>query len=162
VQAPSVLPGLEPPWWLREALALEDGPHESPPLAGELEVDVAVVGGGYTGLWTALALRERDPERRVAVLEAEFCGAGPSGRNGGFVHGYWSYLPTLQELFGTEGALALCRAGDRIVPSVRAFLERRGEDAWLHEGGMLKVSTTPGQDASVERAVAAARAAGRP
>lgn len=155
---PTVLPGLEAPWWLREA-GVE---AETAPLRGDLEVDVAVAGGGYTGLWTALALRERDPSLRVAVLEAEFCGFGPSGRNGGFIHGYWSMLPTLLELFGREPALALCRAGDRIVPSVRAFLEARGEDAWLREGGMLKVSTTPAQDAAVESAVEAFRAAGFP
>ena len=155
---PSVLPGAEPAWWLREA----PPDDEAPPLEGELAVDVAIVGGGYTGLWTALALRERAPELEVAVLEAEFCGWGPSGRNGGFLHGYWSYLPTLVELFGRERALELCAAGDRIVPAVRAFLEARGEDAWLSEGGMLKVSTTPAQDASVDAAVAAARAAGRP
>jgi glycine/D-amino acid oxidase-like deaminating enzyme len=59
-------------------------------LTGPLEVDVAVVGGGYTGLWTALALREREPDARVALLEARRVGDGPSGRNGGFLHGYWS------------------------------------------------------------------------
>jgi glycine/D-amino acid oxidase-like deaminating enzyme len=147
-----------PAWWLREAAV---GP-EAPALEGDLEVDVAVVGGGYTGLWTALALREREPSLSVAVLEAQFCGWGPSGRNGGFLHGYWSYLPTLRELFGDRRALELCRAGDRIVPAVRGFLERRGEDAWLREGGLLKVSTTSAQDASVESAIRAAREIGCP
>jgi glycine/D-amino acid oxidase-like deaminating enzyme len=128
----------------------------------DLDADVAIVGGGYTGLWTALALRERDPELRVAVLEAEFCGYGPSGRNGGFCHGYWSYLPTLRALFGDAAALQLCRAGDRIVPGIRAFLAARGEDAWLREAGMLQVSTTPRQDGAVEQQLAAAREVGRP
>ena len=59
--APSVAPGLAPPWWLEEALAAEREAPEAPPLEGSVEVDVAIVGGGYTGLWTALALRERDP-----------------------------------------------------------------------------------------------------
>lgn len=74
-----VLPGREPPWWLEEA------PPDplAPALDGDLDVDVAIVGGGYTGLWTALALRQRDPLASVAVLEARFCGWGPSGRNGG-------------------------------------------------------------------------------
>jgi glycine/D-amino acid oxidase-like deaminating enzyme len=133
---------------------------EAPLLEGELDVDVAIVGGGYTGLWTALELRRREPSLAVAVLEAEHCGHGPSGRNGGFVHGYWSYLPTLRELFGDERALELCAAGDRIVPGIRAFLEQRGEDAWLREGGMLKVATTPAQEPDVDRAVAAAAGVG--
>ena len=77
------------------------GAEVSPLLAGELDVDVAVVGGGYTGLWTALALRERDPSLTVALLEAREIGDGPSGRNGGFLHGYWSSLPTLRRVSAT-------------------------------------------------------------
>ncbi len=123
---------------------------------------MAIVGGGFTGLWTALALREREPELGVALLEAEFCGHGPSGRNGGFCHGYWSYLPTLRELFGDEQALLLCAAGDAIVPGIRSFLEARGEDAWLCEGGMLQVSTTSQQDAAIDEQLGAARAVGHP
>jgi glycine/D-amino acid oxidase-like deaminating enzyme len=155
---PTVFPGDAPSWWLRDA----DDADRSPPLAGPLDTDVAIVGGGYTGLWTALALRERDPGLRVALLEARFCGFGPSGRNGGFCHGYWSYLPTLRTLFGDDAALELCRAGDRIVPGIRGFLESRGEDAWLREGGMLQVSTTPRQDAAVDEQVVAARVVGHP
>jgi glycine/D-amino acid oxidase-like deaminating enzyme len=153
---PTVLPGLEPAWWLRDA---DDG-ERSAPLRRDLDVDVAIVGGGFTGLWSALALRAEG--RSVALLEAEFCGWGPSGRNGGFCHGYWSYLPTLRGLFGDKAALELCRAGDLIVPGIRAFLAERGEDAWLREGGMLQVSTTPQQDSAVDEQVTAARAVGRP
>jgi glycine/D-amino acid oxidase-like deaminating enzyme len=155
---PSILPGEEPAWWLRDA---DDG-DRSPPLDRDLQVDVAVVGGGFTGLWTALALRAQEDAPRVALLEAEFCGWGPSGRNGGFCHGYWSYLPTLRELFGDRAALELCHAGDRIVPGIRAFLAERGEDAWLREGGLLQVSTTPSQDAAIDEHVAAARDVGHP
>jgi hypothetical protein len=109
-----------------------------------------------------LALRGRAPELRVAVLEAATCGWGPSGRDGSFIHGYWSYVPMLRELLGDERALGLCRAGDRIAPAVRAFLERRGEDAWLREAGMLEVATTAAQEAGVDEAIAAAHAVGRP
>jgi glycine/D-amino acid oxidase-like deaminating enzyme len=158
----SVAPGLEPPWWLQEALAREEEAAEAPPLERDLEVDVAIVGGGYTGLWTALALRERDPSLRVAVLEATICGAGPSGRNGGFLHGYWASLPKLRELFGDAAAVALCRAGDEIVSAVRAFAVARGADVWLREGGLLEVATTPAQEAAIDRAVEAAEAVGHP
>ncbi|MGH3105082.1 MAG: NAD(P)/FAD-dependent oxidoreductase, partial [Gaiellaceae bacterium] len=151
-------PGLEPPWWLQEA-----PPDEAAPaLDGAAEADVAVVGGGYTGLWTALALRERDPGLRVTVLEAERCGLGPSGRNGGFLHGYWSSLHRLREVVGDQGALHVARAGDRIVPAVRGFCERAGVDVWLREAGMLRVSASPAQDAALERSLAAARELGVP
>jgi glycine/D-amino acid oxidase-like deaminating enzyme len=121
---------------------------------------VAIVGGGYTGLWTALALHEREPGLRIVLLEADECGFGPSGRNGGFVHGYWSHLPRLRERFGDGGALAVARAADTIVPAIRGFCEQRGEDVWLREGGMLRVSAAPAQDESVEREVKAARELG--
>ena len=156
----TVAPGL-PAWWLEQALAAEE-PRPAPPLAGDLDVDVAIVGGGYTGLWTALALRERAPELRVALLEAEICGAGPSGRNGGFVHGYWASLASLRPVLGDAAAVRLAEAAGAIVPGVRAFAEARGEDIWLREGGMLMVSAAPAQDAAIERAVAAAAAVGRP
>jgi glycine/D-amino acid oxidase-like deaminating enzyme len=119
---------------------------------------VAIVGGGYTGLWTALALRERDPDLRIALVEAEICGAGPSGRNGGFLHGYWAALGSILPVLGVEESLRLCRAGERIVPAVRAL----GEDVWLREGGRLNVSAAPAQDAAIERSVAAAVEVGHP
>jgi glycine/D-amino acid oxidase-like deaminating enzyme len=132
------------------------------PLEGEARADVAIVGGGFTGLWTALALSERDPGLDVALLEADFCGSGPSGRNGGFLHGYWGALPSLRAAFGDTRALELARASDQIIPAVRAFLEARGADAWLREGGLLKVSAAPAQDLMVERAVTTAAELGVP
>ena len=145
-----------PSWWLEEARAFRPDPIE-PPLAGPLEVDVAIVGGGYTGLWTALALRERDASLSVALLEAREIGDGPSGRNGGFLHGYWSSIATLRSVLGDGAALQLAHASGRIVPSVSSFLEQRGEDVWLREGGLLKVAATEAEDASVARSVQAAR-----
>jgi glycine/D-amino acid oxidase-like deaminating enzyme len=151
-----------PSWWLEQALEAEGRPEPAPALEGDATADVAVVGGGYTGLWTALALRERAPELRVTLLEAEICGHGPSGRNGGFVHGYWAALASILPVLGEEEALSLARAGERIVPGIRAWAEARGEDVWLREAGMLMVSASAAQDAAVERAVAAAAALGRP
>lgn len=161
MRARSLRPPLppKPSWWLEEARAHRDD-GLSPPLAAHLDVDVAIAGGGYTGLWTALALHERDPSLRVALLEAREVGEGPSGRNGGFLHGYWSSLPTLRAVLGDGGALQLAHASSAIVPAVRAFCEERGEDVWLREAGLLEVAATSAEDASVERALAAARELG--
>ncbi|HZR94306.1 MAG TPA: FAD-dependent oxidoreductase [Gaiellaceae bacterium] len=146
-----------PSWWLEDALSREEG-GDAPALDGDSTADCAIVGGGYTGLWTALALRERDPELRVTLVEAEICGAGPSGRNGGFCHGYWAALSSVLPVLGRDASLALCEAGEKIVPAVRAL----GEDVWLHEGGRLDVSAAPAQDSTVTASVDAARVLGRP
>jgi glycine/D-amino acid oxidase-like deaminating enzyme len=156
---PSVRPSL-PPWWLTEALEAEGASREAPPLEGDAEADVAIIGGGYTGLWTALALRQRDPSTRVALLEAEICGWGPSGRNGGFLNGYWTHLHRLREVLGEEDAVAVARSAAHVIPAVQTFCEERGEDVWLREGGYLKVSVAPTQDAAVERSVRVARELG--
>ena len=146
-------------WWLEEARTHRQE-ETGPRLDADLEVDVAIVGGGYTGLWTALTLRERDPSLSVAILEANEIGDGPSGRNGGFVHGYWSSLAMLRGVLGDGAALQLAHASSGIVPAVRSFLEQRGEDAWFREGGLLKVAATEVEEVSVDRSVAAARELG--
>jgi glycine/D-amino acid oxidase-like deaminating enzyme len=153
---PTVRPAL-PPWWRAEAESVDAGP-DAPALDTDTTADVCVVGGGFTGLWTALALRAREPSLRVVVLEADRCGAGPSGRNGGFLHGYWASIAGLHATLGNDAAVALAHAGEGIIPAVRHF----GPEIWLREGGMLMVSTTPSQDEAIDDAVRAAAAAGAP
>ena len=68
--------------WLEETPA---GADDAPELTGDVLSDVCVVGGGYTGLWAALRVTELEPSARVVLVEADICGGGPSGRNGGMV-----------------------------------------------------------------------------
>src|SRR4051812_32072058 len=80
----------------RRCLWLSEVPSEAlPAMSGSLAADVCIVGGGYTGLWTALRVLELEPAASVVVVEARFCGAGASGRNGGFALSWWSKLPAL-------------------------------------------------------------------
>jgi glycine/D-amino acid oxidase-like deaminating enzyme len=148
--------------WLREALAEETEPMAAPPLTGTATADVAIVGGGYTGLWTALNLVERDPRQRVVVLEARVCGWGPSGRNGGFVNGWWDELATLRELFGDIAAMACAREVASSVHAIGTWGEGEGADVDYRRAGMLTVSTTPLHDRAWDGSVRAARELGVP
>lgn len=146
--------------WLREALADEGDPPPNLPLTGRTDADVVVVGGGYTGLWTAYQLLEGDPRLRVVLLEMDTCGGGPSGRNGGFVNGWWDELEVLRELFGDERALACAREVAQSVTEIGAWCERHAIDAHYRHGGMLTVSTTPLHDGSLRSSIEAAKRLG--
>ena len=141
-------PGDRRSWWLREALRAEGDHPPAAALLGPAECDVAIVGGGYTGMWTAYELLERMPDARIVILEQDICGGGPSGRNGGFVHGWWDQLPLLTELHGPDAAVELARASERAVGQIGEFCERHGVDAWFTPGGYLEVSASRAQDDS--------------
>jgi glycine/D-amino acid oxidase-like deaminating enzyme len=113
-----------------------------------------IIGGGYTGLWTAWQLLERGA--RVVLLEADVCGHGPSGRNGGFCETLWSNLPSLRERFDDERALAACRASSDSVRAIGAWCEQEGVDAWFRRSGFVMASTSEAQDEVIERILGAA------
>ncbi len=136
-------------WWIADAGA----PAPLPPLAGEVDADVVVVGGGYTGLWTAWEIAEAEPNARVVVLEAERCGMGPSGRNGGFLSSLWLYLPLLREQYDEARARELCEASVESVQAVGAWCEAQEVDAWYREAPHLVVSCAPAQDGASANAV---------
>jgi glycine/D-amino acid oxidase-like deaminating enzyme len=137
------IPGVRRAWWLREALAAETAPLPAPPVAEDLSVDVAIIGGGYTGMWTAWFLTEMAPGMRIAILESDICGGGPSGRNGGFLHGWWEQLPYLVKRHGPEAGLQLAQAADEVVDGVGAWCEQQGVDAWHMPRGYLRVNAFP-------------------
>ncbi|MGH3042246.1 MAG: NAD(P)/FAD-dependent oxidoreductase, partial [Gaiellaceae bacterium] len=145
--------------WLQEALAAEDrvGSQE---LVEAIRADVCVVGGGYTGLWTALRIAELEPACSVVLVEADICGGGPSGRNGGFALSWWPKIETLIKRVGEEEAFRLVRASVDAVDELGAFCEREGIDVHYRRGGWLWTATSPAQLGSWEGAVAAAARAG--
>jgi glycine/D-amino acid oxidase-like deaminating enzyme len=138
-------PGSRRAYWIREALAADPG-QPCPPLAEDLTADVVVLGGGYTGMWTAYFATEQDPGCRVVVLEQDICGGGPSGRNGGFVTGWWDEIPSLVSLYGQEAAVASCLALDDSIRGIGDWCRSHGVDAWHTDKGWLSVSTNPAQD----------------
>jgi glycine/D-amino acid oxidase-like deaminating enzyme len=159
--SPSILPN-DPSWWFADAMKQERGEASSPVLSGEIGADVAIVGGGYTGLWTALALKARKPDLSIALIEAGLCGSGASGKNGGKVHGYWASLQGMEKSIGADAALSVARAGTVAQDGIRAFATAPGRDAWWREAGNLRVSAAPAQDAKIAGYVETARRLGVP
>jgi glycine/D-amino acid oxidase-like deaminating enzyme len=140
-------------WWLIEAPAATPLPS----LVEDLTADVVIVGGGYTGLWTAWHALERHPSAIIVVLEADVCGYGPSGRNGGFCGTLWRSLPTLRDQLGDSAALRLAHASSESVNAIEEWCRQESVDAWFRQAGTLVASTAPAQDdAGVEAAEAAA------
>ena len=137
------IPGERRAWWLREALAAEAPTLLAPSLFGDVYADVAIVGGGYTGMWTAYFLSEIAPETRIVLLEADICGGGPSGRNGGFLHGWWEYLPFLARRYGRAQGLRIAEAADEVVGGIGEWCERHAVDAWFTPRGYLRVNAFP-------------------
>ena len=136
----ALTPGAQRGWWLREALAAEPG-VPCPPLTNYVDTDVVIVGGGFTGLWTAYFLTEANPNLGVVILEQDICGGGPSGRNGGFASGWWDELDSLVPLFGAEPAVRACRAISRSIDSIGEFCAAHGVDAWFKHAGHVYTAT---------------------
>jgi glycine/D-amino acid oxidase-like deaminating enzyme len=143
--------------WLQEALA---GAEDAPPLEGDVRADVCVCGGGYSGLWTAIRLKEQEPSLDVVLLEADVCGGGASGRNGGFVLSWWHKFASLQKVCGTEEALRLARACEAAVDEIGAFCAAHDIDAHYRREGWLWTATGPAQVGATTGTIAAIERAG--
>ncbi|OIK01174.1 NAD(P)/FAD-dependent oxidoreductase [Streptomyces colonosanans] len=129
----------------------DDGlPAPREPLAGDTSADVVIVGGGYTGLWTAYYLKKAAPFLRITVLEQKFCGYGASGRNGGWLYNGVAGRDRYAKLHGHDAAVRLQKAMNETVAEVVRVAEEEGIDADVHVGGVLEVAYTPAQLARLE------------
>jgi glycine/D-amino acid oxidase-like deaminating enzyme len=144
-------------WW--------DGqPHPiglRPPLPGDIEVDVAVVGGGLTGLWTAYYLSEAEPTLRIAVLEADAVGFGASGRNGGWCSALFAVPEErLAKVAGREAAAAMRQSMVATVGEVGRVAGSEGIECAFAPGGTVVLARTAVQLERARAEVAGARALG--
>ena len=155
-RSPSIAAPRDRSFWLQDVAAT--AATES--LHGSERADVAVVGGGYTGLWTALRLRELAPELRVIVLEADICGSGASGRNGGQVHSWFAEIDRISAVTGVEEAIRLSAASVNAIEELEE-LQRAGTiDMDLRLDGWLWTASSRTQEEAWQRAVAMTEAAG--
>ncbi|MFJ2058599.1 NAD(P)/FAD-dependent oxidoreductase [Streptomyces sp. NPDC087908] len=125
--------------------AQDGAPAPREPLPGDTSADVCIVGGGYTGLWTAYYLKKAVPFLNITVLEAKFCGYGASGRNGGWLYNGIAGRDRYAALHGHEAAVRLQQAMNATVTEVVDVCEQEKIDADVHRGGVLEVALSPAQ-----------------
>lgn len=126
-------------------------PASRPPLPGPLTADVAIVGGGYTGLWAAYYLKRADPSLRVVILEARFAGYGASGRNGGWLtNSITGGREQYHRTHGREQVRAFQVALNDTVDEVIRVAADQGIDADIVKGGEFTVARNPAQQARLE------------
>ncbi|MEU9047958.1 MULTISPECIES: FAD-binding oxidoreductase [unclassified Kitasatospora] len=135
-------------------------PQAGPGLPGDRDVDVCVVGGGYTGLWTAYYLKKADPSLRIVLLERRFCGYGASGRNGGWLYNGFAGRSAFVKRYGQQRAAAMQRAMDDAVGEVVDVATAEGIDADVVRGGVLEVARSKPQLERLRAFVEAERAYG--
>jgi glycine/D-amino acid oxidase-like deaminating enzyme len=131
-----------------------DGLPSAPAPAWRPRVDVAIVGAGYTGLWTAWYLKTLDPALEIAIYEAERVGFGASGRNGGWCVGLaWGVEALLADPATRSRGLALAQALFATVEEIRQVCASEGIDAHFAKGGALTVATVPFRATTLQRDV---------
>lgn len=136
--------------WLEDVRG--DAP-DAPSLRENLKAHVAILGGGYVGLWTAIRIKELEPGCDVVVLEQDICGGGASGRNGGFALTWWPKLSSLSKLFGEAEAVRIARGSEKAVIEIGRFCSANGIDVDFRQGGWLWASTCAAHDGSWESVV---------
>lgn len=130
-------------------------PYRRPALGGDTDADVAIIGAGYTGLWTAYYLKQAHPGLNVLVIEKDFAGFGASGRNGGWLTGgfAWTHRRYLQG--SSEHAVrAMVEAMNGTVDEVIRVTEAEGIEADILRTDELMVATRPAQMARLDGEVA--------
>jgi len=144
-------------WWR----SLGGPPTARAPLPAPTEADVAIVGAGFTGLWSAYYLKRAQPSLRIVVLEREVAGFGASGRNGGWVSGFFSGPPRVYERRGGhDGFTALQRAMFDTVDEIARVIAEHGIDAEFLKGGHLSVALNAAQEAHQREQLREARRRG--
>ncbi|WP_027467372.1 FAD-dependent oxidoreductase [Deefgea rivuli] len=140
------------PWWFADALAQENAAPR-PSLNDTITADVCIVGGGYTGLWTAIQLKQKQPELKIVLIEKGQCGSGASGRNGGCVLTLAPKFLTLKRLFGEAEAIKIVRGSEAAAFAIRDFCNEYQIAAQLHIDGALYTSTNIAQNGTMNAVV---------
>ena len=125
------------------------------------EVDIAIVGAGLSGLWTAYYLSAAQPSLRIAIVEARHVGFGASGRNGGWCSGFFPLsVSELASVYGRDAALLAYQESFATLPEIEQVLRREGIDCSWHQGGTVQSATTALQAERLQSALEQQHASG--
>lgn len=132
------------PFWFSEAIAREE-PPSTVPLKGNIRADVCIVGGGYTGLWTAIQLKQQQPALDIVIIEKDLCGSGASGRNGGCLMTWSTKYLSMKRFFGEREAYRLVQESEEALFRIRDFCHEHGIEAELRLHGSIFTATNKAQ-----------------
>ncbi|MDB5956359.1 FAD-dependent oxidoreductase [Ramlibacter sp.] len=147
------------PFWIAQALA-QEAQAPAPALREATRADLCIVGGGFTGLWTAILAKQARPALDVVLLEADVCGAGASGRNGGCVLTWSTKFFTLRRLYGEAEAVRLVQASEQAVLDIEAFCRDHAIDCEFRRDGTLYTASAPAQIGASDAVMGALQACG--
>ncbi|KZN47743.1 hypothetical protein N482_08955 [Pseudoalteromonas luteoviolacea NCIMB 1942] len=136
------------PFWFDDAIAEADL-VSAKPLQHNLETGACIVGGGFTGLWTAIMLKQQKPELDVTVIEKDLCGQGGSGRNGGAMLTWSTKFASLVKLYGLEQARFLAQSSKQAVHEIKRIIDRHGIDCDCRVDGTYYTASNQAQIASL-------------
>ena len=126
--------------WFTEALETEDKLIINQLNSKEI-ADICIVGGGYTGLWTAINIKEKNPNTNVTLIEKDLCGSGASGRNGGCMIPLSSKFPAMKKIVGTKDAIRMVEASEEALQKIKKFCECNKIDANIRINGIVYSAT---------------------
>ncbi len=126
--------------WFREALKVEDK-LEINQLNSKETADICIVGGGYTGLWTALKIKEKNASTKITIIEKDLCGSGASGRNGGCMIPLSSKFTAMKKIVGTKDAIKMVKASEEALNEINKFCDVNDLDAKIRINGIVYSAT---------------------
>lgn len=132
------------PFWFDQALK-QEGEPQATPLDQHITADVCIIGGGYTGLWTAFELKEKQPNIDIVIIDKDLCGYGASGCNGGCVLTLATKFLSMSKFYGKKEAKRLVKASEDAVDHIKAFTEKHNIECDLRIDGSQYIATNGAQ-----------------
>jgi len=138
--------------WFVEALQKE-GNLKVNQLDLNLNTDICIIGGGFTGLWTALKIKEKNPSVKIIIIEKDLCGSGASGRNGGCMIPQSTKFSAMKKIIGDKDAKKMTQATEDAVYKIKDYCLKNDIDAKIRMGGVVYGATNKSHKGAFEKLV---------